>query len=220
MIQGPAGLLDTILEHDPGRVAAYAALICHPHPLYGGTMHNRVVFRAAKAALREGLPALRFNFRGAGRSQGEFANGVGETEDVRAALDHLSSRYPGVPIILMGFSFGLGIGLRVGAEDPRVAALVGLGLAPHRHNYSFLQECHKLKLFVQGTKDEFGPKDQVESVVAAFPPPKELRWVEGVDHFFTGKLAELEQVIRGFIREVTSAAGVDVNHAVEGAQYG
>jgi alpha/beta superfamily hydrolase len=216
MIQGRVGLLETILEYDPGHAVEYTAMICHPHPLYGGTMHNKVVFRAAKAALREGLPTLRFNFRGAGRSQGEFGNGVGETDDVRAALDNLSSRYPRTPVILMGFSFGLGVGLRVGAEDPRVVALVGLGLAVNRHDYSFLRKCHKPKLFVQGTEDEFGPRHEVQVIVAAFPPPKKLHWVEGVDHFFTGKLHELERVIGSFIREVTSAAGVGVAHLGEG----
>jgi uncharacterized protein len=208
MIQGPAGLLESALEYDPGHPAEYTALVCHPHPLYGGTMHNKVVFRAAKAALLEGLPTLRFNFRGVGRSQGEFANGVGETEDVRAALDHLSSRLPRASVILMGFSFGSAVGLRVGADDPRVVALVGIGLAVDHQDYSFLLKCHKPKLFVEGTEDEFGPRDKVKLLVSTFPPPKELHWVEGVDHFFTGRLHELEQAIRNFIREVASGAGM------------
>jgi uncharacterized protein len=208
MIQGPAGLLEAILEHDPDHASEYTALVCHPHPLYGGTMHNKVAFRAAKSALLEGIPTLRFNFRGVGRSQGAFADGVGETEDARAALDYLSLRYPQASVILMGFSFGSGVGLRVGAEDPRVVALVGLGLAVNHHDYSFLLKCHKPKLFVEGTEDQFGPRDQVETLVASFPPPKELYWVNDVDHFFTGKLHEVEQAIRSFIREVASAADV------------
>ncbi|HTV53935.1 MAG TPA: alpha/beta fold hydrolase [Terriglobia bacterium] len=214
MIQGPVGSLEAILEHDPDHAPQHTALVCHPHPLYGGTMHNKVVFHAAKAALLEGIPTLRFNFRGAGRSQGEFANGVGETQDVRAALDNLSLRYPQAPVILMGFSFGSGVGLRVGTEDPRVVALVGLGLAVNHHDYSVLLKCHKPKLFVEGTEDEFGPRDKVESLVALLPPPKKLHWVNGVDHFFTGKLDELEHVVRRFIREVTSAADITVTNPV------
>jgi alpha/beta superfamily hydrolase len=202
MIAGPAGRLEAILEHDPSQSPRCVSLVCHPHPLFGGTMHNKVVFRAAKAAVREGLPALRFNFRGVGSSEGEYGNGVGEAHDVRAALDSLSSRFPGAPCVLMGFSFGSVVGLRVGVEDYRVVALVGLGLAVSRHDYSFLLNSYKPKLFVQGTQDEFGPKDELERFIAALPPPTDLHWVEGVDHFFTGKLAELEQVIRKFLRKM------------------
>jgi uncharacterized protein len=202
MIPGPAGTLEVVLEYDPSQTAESAALVCHPHPLFGGSMHNKVVFRAAKAAVREGVPALRFNFRGVGKSQGEFGNGLGETEDVRAAVETLSSRFPGASLILMGFSFGSAVGLRVGAEDPRVVALVGLGLAVTRHDYSFLLNSHKPKLFVEGTQDEFGPRDEVEKLIAALPPPTEVHWVDGADHFFTGKLDEVEQVIRQFVRRV------------------
>lgn len=203
MIPGPAGVLESVLEYTPGDTPLYAAIVCHPHPLFGGTMHNKVVFRAAKAALVENIPTLRFNFRGVGKSQGEFANGVGETEDVRAALDSLSSRFPGASVILMGFSFGSEIGLRVGVGDARVVALVGLGLAVTRHEYSFLLGSAKPKLFVQGTNDEFGPRPEVEKLIRAVSPPKELHWVDGVDHFFTGKLDEVQEVIRSFLRRIT-----------------
>lgn len=210
MIPGPAGALEAILEHGPDHMAECAALICHPHPLFGGTMHNKVVFRAAKAAVREGVPALRFNFRGVGKSQGEFGNEVGETEDVRAALEHLSSRFPRAGLILMGFSFGSLVGLRVGVEDRRVVALVGLGLAVTGHDYSFLLNSRKPKLFVGATQDEFAPRDRVEALIAALPPPTEVHWVEGADHFFTGKLGEVEQAIRRFVRSLR--AGVISDH--------
>jgi alpha/beta superfamily hydrolase len=205
LIPGPAGALEAILEDDPAQTPDRAALVCHPHPLFGGTMHNKVVFRAAKAALLENIPALRFNFRGVGKSQGEFANGAGESDDVRAALDYLGSRFAGAAVILMGFSFGSAVGLPVGVEDSRVVALVGLGLAITRHDYSFLLNSRKPKLFVEGTEDEFGPRDEVEKLIASLPPPKELCWVDGVDHFFTGKLDRVEEVIRIFIRKLTGA---------------
>lgn len=204
-IPGPAGALEAILEFNPGQAASHAALVCHPHPLFGGTMHNKVVFRAAKAALLENIPTLRFNFRGVGKSQGEFANADGETEDARAALDYLASRFPAA-IILMGFSFGSAVGLRAGAEDSRVVALVGLGLAITHHDYSFLLHNRKPKLFVEGTEDEFGPRDQVEKVIATFSAPKELHWVDGADHFFTGKLEEVEETIRSFLRGITGTS--------------
>jgi uncharacterized protein len=190
------------LESSPGQKASYAALVCHPHPLFGGTMHNKVVFRASKAALLEGVPVLRFNFRGVGKSTGVFDNGAGELEDVRASLDALLARFPGARVFLAGFSFGSEVGLHVGAEDSRVVALVGLGLAVGRHDYSFLAESQKPKLFIEGTEDQFGPRSEVERLVAGFSPPKRLHWVEGVDHFFTGKLGEVEGVIREFIREI------------------
>jgi len=164
-------------------------------------MHTKIVFRAAKAALLEGVPALRFNFRGVGTSQGEFAHGVGEGEDARAALNEISTRYPGAPIFLMGFSFGSAVGLRVGATDERVAALVGMGLPVQKYDFSYLQSCLKPKLFVEGAEDEFGPRAEVEALIATFSPPKELHWVEGGDHYCTGRLDEVEEAIRKFIRQ-------------------
>lgn len=165
-------------------------------------MHTKVVFRAAKAALLEGAPALRFNFRGVGQSQGQYAEGVGELEDVRAALDFLSFRYPQVPIILMGFSFGSGVGLRVGASDARVRALVGMGLPVKSYDYSYLHDCAKPKLMIEGTEDSYGPRVKVEEVYAAMAPPKSLYWVRGADHFFTGRLEEVQGIIQDFVRGV------------------
>ncbi len=200
-IAGPAGSLEALLESDAQAAPRYAAVVCHPHPLYGGTMHTKIVFRAAKAAVLEGVPALRFNFRGVGTSQGEFAHGIGESGDVRAALDEISARYPGARVFLMGFSFGSAVGLQVGAADERVAALVGMGLPVQKYDFSYLQSCPKPKLFVEGAEDEFGPRAQVEALIAMFSPPKELHWVEGGDHYCTGRLDEVEEVIRKFIRQ-------------------
>ncbi|MGH9326743.1 MAG: alpha/beta hydrolase [Terriglobia bacterium] len=166
-------------------------------------MHTKVVFRAAKAALKERAPALRFNFRGVGQSQGRFAEGVGETDDVRAALDFLSSRYPQLPIILMGFSFGSRVGLVVGASDARVSALVGMGLPVESYSYSYLDDCPKPKLIIEGTQDVYGPRRKVEEAYAAMASPKSLHWVQGADHFFTGQLEEVQTTIQDFIRDLT-----------------
>ena len=200
-IPGPVGSLEALLEYDPGAAPRCAAVVCHPHPLYGGTMHTKIVFRAAKAAVLEGIPALRFNFRGVGTSQGEFGNGVGEAEDLRAALNEISARWPNAPVIMMGFSFGSSVSLRVGASDGHVIALVGMGLPVQKYDFSYLRNCAKPKLFVEGSEDEFGPRAAVEALIATFSPPKELHWVEGGDHYCTGRLDEVEEVIRGFIRQ-------------------
>jgi hypothetical protein len=204
-IPGSAGRLEALLEFDPTWRPRATALVCHPHPLFGGTMHNKVVYRAAKAALRSGLPTLRFNFRGVGRSEGRFAGGIGEREDVRAALDFLCTRYPQVPACLMGFSFGAVVGLAVGAQDPRVAALVGVGIPVATSDLDFLRGAHKPLLIVQGTEDIYGPREKVVALFSSLPEPKRLHWVEGADHFFTGKHAEIQKAIRTFLEEVTRA---------------
>jgi alpha/beta superfamily hydrolase len=162
-------------------------------------MHNKVVFRAAKAALALGLPTLRFNFRGAGKSAGTFDSGVGEREDVRAALDYLSTRFQGLPVCLVGFSFGSWVGLAVGATDPRVSTLVGLGLPVGSSDFRFLLEVRKPKLIIQGTRDEFGPRPAVEAFYDSLAEPKQIHWIDGADHFFAGKLDEVQKALSGFL---------------------
>lgn len=191
-----------MLEWDPERPARLAAIVCHPHPRYGGTMHNKVVFRAAKAAIDVAAPALRFNFRGVGLSQGKFEDGVGERDDARAALDYLASRFPTLPVCMMGFSFGSVVGLAVGAEDDRVKCLVGMGLPVKSSDFSFLRGIRKPKLIVQGIHDEFGPLSQLEEVYSLLAEPKRLHLVEDADHFFAGKLPELQSTIQKFLREI------------------
>lgn len=204
-VSGPGGRLEALLEWVPGVKASFAALVCHPHPVYGGTMHNKVVFRAAKAALGLGFPTLRFNFRGVGKSEGRFAQGVGERDDARAALEFLVSRFPGLPAVMVGFSFGSWVGLAVGAADPRVAALVGLGLPARSWDLGFLIPVTKPKLIVQGTEDVYGPRDRVERLYGALAEPKRIHWVEGADHFFTGRLDEVRAVVAGFFQELPGA---------------
>jgi hypothetical protein len=192
------------MEWNPQVSPRQVALVCHPHPLYGGTMHNKVVFRAAKAALLLGLPTLRFNFRGAGKSVGTFTGGDGEREDVRAAFDYLAAHFPGLPVCLMGFSFGSWVGLAVGATDARVSTLVGLGVPVGSLNFDFLRDIRKPKLILQGTRDEFGPVAQVSEFYRSLAEPKQIHWVQGADHFFAGKLDEVQEALRQFLTPIIS----------------
>lgn len=200
-IPGPAGRLEALLEFDPAARPAAAAVVCHPHPLFGGTMHNKVVYRAAKAALEAGLSSLRFNFRGVEKSEGEFVDGISERDDARAALDFLATRFPGTPVVMMGFSFGAWVGLSAGAADLRVRALVGLGLPTGSADWNCLRSVNKPLLIVQGTGDVFGPRAEIETLFSSLPEPKSLHWVEGADHFLGGKLDEVQTVVRSFLQE-------------------
>ena len=163
-------------------------------------MHNKVAFRAGKAAVHAGLPALRFNFRGVGKSAGSYSAGIGEGDDVTAALNFLATRFPAVPVCVIGFSFGASVGLRVGATDPRVAVLVGLGVPVAVMNLDFLLGVLKPKLIVQGTLDPFGPRQDVERFYNSMADPKQIRWIQNADHFFTGKLEEVQRVLSDFLK--------------------
>lgn len=199
-LDGPAGRLEALLNGGAEN-ATHAAVVCHPHPLFGGTMHNKVVFQAAKALHRRGIPVLRFNFRGAGQSEGEHNKGRGEREDVRVALDFLAAEFPERPILLAGFSFGSWVGLAVGCGDERVSDLIGLGIPVNSVSLSYLRECRKPKLFVQGGSDQFGSQQNVNELFDALPEPKKLVIVEGADHFFTGKLDQMTAAIGAWLDE-------------------
>jgi alpha/beta superfamily hydrolase len=203
-LEGPAGRLEALLNTGTPE-ATHAALVCHPHPVFGGTLHNKVVFHAMKALNGFGFPVLRFNFRGAGLSEGLHDHGNGEAEDVRAALDWLEREYT-LPIIFAGFSFGAAVGLRVACPDDRVKALIGLGtpIAPvddRNYEFTFLQSCAKPKLFVSGTRDQFGPKAKLQAMVDALPEPKRLVLIDSADHFFEGRLRELRESIEEWLRK-------------------
>jgi uncharacterized protein len=204
-IPGSSGRLEALLEWIPDAQPLLAAVVCHPHPLYGGTLHTKAVFRAAKAALSLGLPTLRFNFRGVGKSEGVFAQGIGERDDARAALDLLSERFAGLPQVCMGFSFGSWVGLSVGAADSRVAALVGLGVPAGSYDFSFLVPVTKPKLIVQGSEDVHGTRDRVMQLFSSLAEPKDIHWVEGADHFFTGRLDEEQRAIHAFLEQLLHA---------------
>jgi uncharacterized protein len=197
------GRLEGLLEYSTDHASAdLVALVCHPHPSYGGTMHSKVVYRAAKAALALGIPTLRFNFRGAGHSEGRYSGGPGEHDDVRAALDYLLTRYSSASVCLMGFSFGAWVGLAVGAHHPRVGALVGLGVPVASYDFRTLRGVTKPKLMVQGTDDVYGPRDQLEALFASLAEPKQLGWIEGADHFFSGHLDGVQSRVQAFLREL------------------
>ena len=205
-INGAAGRLEALLNAGTP-AATHAALVCHPHPVFGGTLHNKVVFHTMKALNSFGFPVLRFNFRGTGLSEGEHAHGVGELDDVRAALDWLEREYT-LPIIFAGFSFGAAVGLRAACPDDRVMALIGLGLPvtpldERVYDFAFLQSCTKPKLFVSGTRDQFGPPGKLEALVESLAEPKKLVRIEAGDHFFEGRLKEMRAAIEEWIRQVT-----------------
>jgi uncharacterized protein len=193
--------------------ATHAALVCHPHPLFGGTLHNKVVFHTMKALNSFGFPVLRFNFRGTGLSEGEHAHGIGEQDDVRTAVDWLHAEFHR-PMILAGFSFGSAVGLRAACPDARVKYLIGVGTPvvpvaaedeePRVYTYDFLRECSKPKLFVSGARDQFGPRVKLEEMTASAAEPKQLVIVEGADHFFEGRLRELREAIEAWIKPTLS----------------
>lgn len=198
-LQGPAGNLEAVLW-TPAIAPGMAAVVCHPHPLFGGTMHNKVVFQAAKALDSLGIAVLRFNFRGAGLSEGIHDKGRGELDDVRAALQYLGVEFPGTPVLVAGFSFGCWVGLRAGCEDARVEKLIGIGAPVNNSDFSYLAKCAKPKLVVHGSNDEHGDVENVRQMVASLPGENELVVVDGVDHFFTGKIEELGKAIRDWLQ--------------------
>lgn len=201
-LTGPGGRLEALLNTGSSD-AKYSVLLCHPHPLGGGTMHNKVVYHAMKAFQSCGLPVLRFNFRGTGLSEGQHDHGRGEQDDVRAALDWLD-RNLHLPIFFAGFSFGSYVGLNAICGDNRVKGAVALGLPVgaegRSYTYSFLSKCLIPKLFISGTRDQYGPQDQVAAAVAAAHPPAEMVWIEGADHFFIGKLDQVQAAIRNWLQ--------------------
>jgi alpha/beta superfamily hydrolase len=206
-LRGAAGRLEAILwGPKQSRDVPLAAVLCHPHPLYQGTMHNKVVYQAAKALDSLGIPVLRFNFRGVGASEGNYDHGRGEEDDVRAALDYLAAEFPGVPLLAAGFSFGAWVGLRVGCLDPRVIELIGLGLPIDDRTllFDYLRTCAKPKLLVQGESDQYAAKSRFEGFVAGFHPEAiaatRVVFVPG-DHFFGGHLDEMADALRRWLMD-------------------
>ena len=173
-------------------------MVCHPHPLHGGTMHTKAVFRAAQAMEEIGLAALRFNFRGVGASTGSYEEGVGEQEDVGAALDWLEEEFPGLPLVLGGFSFGSMVALRVGTVDPRPVALFGMGMPLGMYDYSFLGETGRPVLVVQGEEDEFGSGREADDALGPLGDHVTVVRVAGADHYFNDRFDDLKAAIRDF----------------------
>jgi alpha/beta superfamily hydrolase len=197
------GQLEAILKEPRQGSPKGVALVLHPHPLGGGTMHNKVVFRAAAALNDAGLIALRFNFRGVGQSTGVHEDGRGEQDDVRAGLDYLSQQYPGQRITLCGFSFGARVGLEVGIHDPRVEYLIGIGTPLDKYDFSFLAECRKPLLLVHGERDEYGDVERLRKLAAELEKNTTVRLVvvPGAGHFFDDGLDQLKHAITDWALE-------------------
>jgi alpha/beta superfamily hydrolase len=199
--EGPSGSIEAILK-EPSAPVTRAAIVCHPHPLFGGTMHNKVVYRIARAFQDSEFAVLRFNFRGTGRSEGTHDEGVGEKDDLRAAIQFIEEKYPDAEIWLAGFSFGSMVMLRSAACDDRVRAFVAVGVPASKYDFTQIARCGKPKLFVQGSLDEFGSPDDLKRLFDSLDEPKQLKIVEGADHFFEGRLTELVDAVSSFISAV------------------
>ncbi len=208
-IPAPHGQLEAILKEPRADTPPRGvALVLHPHPLYGGTMHNKVVFRVARALNDAGLVALRINFRGVGQTTGTHDYARGEQADARLALDYLVEHYPGLPLVLAGFSFGARVGLEVGVRDERVRALIGIGtpvsIAERGYDFSFLQDCRKPILFVHGERDEYGKIAKLQAVAASLPAEAHahVAVIPDAGHFFDQQLGELSRVIKSWTEEI------------------
>ena len=209
-LAGPEGRLEAVLNEGAAD-APFAALLCHPHPQGGGTMHNKVVYHAVKAlndpAWGLGLPVLRFNFRGTGLSQGTH-HGKLEAEDVLAAMDWLENAYKR-PLVVAGFSFGAAMALKACCvyvpNRPPVRALVALGLPTQaegrNYSYKFLSDCTIPKLFLSGDNDQYAPAAQLAQVAESAAPPRQLLFIPGGDHFFQGRLAAMQEALSGWLKE-------------------
>lgn len=197
MIGGPAGRIEALIEEPGGGEPVEAALVCHPHPLHGGTLHNKVVHRLARGLRRAGCVVLRFNFRGVNLSEGEHDHGHGEVDDARASLAVLRERYPELPFTLAGFSFGSRVAIRLAAQlaYPAPRRVVAVGFPTVYRNMTFVHECPHPRIFVHSTHDEYGPQADLQKLYDAIPGPKRLIWIEAQDHFFRGALDKFENAI-------------------------
>ena len=195
VLAGPAGKLEALLEEPEDQAPQETVLVCHPHPRHGGTMHNKVVYRIARGLRRAGAVVLRFNYRGVNLSEGQYAHGIGETEDARAALELLRSRYPALPFSLAGFSFGSRIILKLGCEIAGPSRLIAVGFPAGDLASADLGQCDVPRIFIQSTHDEFSPVPAMEQYFSSLTGPKELIWVEAADHFFAGALDKFEEEV-------------------------
>jgi alpha/beta superfamily hydrolase len=197
-IAGPVGRLEALLEEPTlaaGQAIRAAVVFAHPHPLHGGTMHTKAVYRGTKALASIGCAVLRFNFRGVGRSAGAFDNGRGEIEDFRAGLDFMAARYPDADLWTAGFSFGAYVSLTAGARDDRVTTLIGIAPALHMYDFSAVTQTAKPKYFVQGERDELCPLPHMQAFFDELLPPKRLAVVPGANHLFNGQVEEVGAAI-------------------------
>ncbi|MBV8707022.1 MAG: alpha/beta fold hydrolase [Acidobacteriaceae bacterium] len=203
-LPGPAGKLEALLEEPEEGVPIEAALVCHPHPKGGGTMHNKVVYRLARGLRRTGSVVLRFNYRGVNLSEGEYDGGRGETEDARVALRQLRARYPDLPVTVAGFSFGSRIALRLASQEDNLRRVIAVGFPTKITGHDYVYHVTIPKYFIHSTHDEFGPREEFERFYSTVPEPKHLDWVPASDHFFKNALDQFEAVVERVGCETTS----------------
>ncbi len=195
MIPGPAGRLEALLEEPETAEPIAAALVCHPHPQYGGTMHTRAVHRTARGLRKAGAVVLRFNYRGVNLSEGEYDHGKGEIDDAHVCLNLLIERYPSLPYCIAGFSFGSRIALKVALDSPDAQKVIAIGYPTKYPDPSFIAQVPVPRVFIQSTNDEHGPKADLDAFVATLPQPTKLIYIEAQDHFFVGALDAFEQAV-------------------------
>jgi alpha/beta superfamily hydrolase len=200
-LPGPVGRLEALLEEPEDSAPVEAALVCHPHPQHGGTMHNKVVYRLARGLRKSGCVVLRFNYRGVNLSEGEYGHGRGELDDARVALEELRKRYPGLPIVAGGFSFGSRVVLQLTRTELGIERVIAVGFPTKYPNREYVYEVRAPKHFVQSTNDAFGPRAEFTEFYESLPGPKTLDWVEAEDHFFKNNLDGYEAVIERIGRE-------------------
>src|SRR5947209_14391817 len=194
-IAGPAGRLEALLEEPEDRQPAGAALVCHPHPKGGGTMHNKVVHRIARGLRKTGIVALRFNYRGVNLSDGRYDEGRGELDDASTALAELRLRYPDLPVTVAGFSFGSRIALRLAGQESGIQKVIAVGFPTSIPDHDYVYSVALPKYFIQSTNDEFGPREPFTQFYASLPEPKHLDWIEAADHFFRDGLDQFEACV-------------------------
>jgi len=199
-IAGPAGPLEALLDEPAGEPRA-VAVFGHPHPLHGGTMHTKALYQAAKAMPRIGVAALRFNFRGVGRSGGTFDSGPGEKADFKAAIDFVSDRFPELPVWAAGMSFGSWIAMTVGAQDSRVSLLLGIAPPVDRYDFDVLRTCNLPKFIIHGEEDELISIKEIRKFYSQIPEPKELVTIEYANHLFEGKTSLVGEAVEDLLAD-------------------
>ncbi len=201
-LAGPAGRLEALLEEPEDDAPLEAALVCHPHPKGGGTMHNKVVYRIARGLRKTGCVVLRFNYRGVNLSEGEYDRGEGELEDARVAMNELRGRYADVPLTIAGFSFGSRIALRLAGQENGLLRAIAVGFPAKITERPYAHDVGIPKYFIQSTNDEFGPPEEFQQFYEQVPEPKHLDWVTAADHFFKDALDQFEAAVErvGFER--------------------
>lgn len=202
ILPGPAGGIEGLINASASGEPRGIAVLAHPLPTAGGTMHTKAVFHAARALSRIGCPVLRFNFRGVGRSAGTFDEGRGECDDFRAALDFMTARYPDAKRVwAAGMSFGAWVAMTAGAQDPRVSTLIGIAPPVNRYDFSPVVAAAKPTFLIHGEFDELVPVKEVRKFYGRLSEPKELVVIDSADHLFDGKVAEVGEAVEDLLQD-------------------